>query len=245
MLLSILRTYPVTLFVSSMALLCWANPTVTEWLQTDFTAIAGGQWWRTWTGHLTHYDGNHLLWDLLMFAGLGAACERRHGVTFGPVMVAMMTVISAAIAKYCPQIEVYRGLSGLDTGLFVWFVADQFRDCRRDQQWLTAVIWLLPGVGLIGKLLYEAVTGQTLFVNSSDFTPLVQSHLAGALVGLLLSVGIDWTKGTPPSSPATEASSTMASLIPPPRIRDASSNQTAIDRTGRPFHAAWRFLRCR
>ena len=157
-------------------------------LQVDFQAIAGGQWWRIWTGHLTHFDGNHLFWDLMMFAGLGAVCERRHPKQFKLAMMVMAACITAWISMACEEITLYRGLSGIDTGLFVWFVADHAIDAWQRRDRFSSLMWAVPCAALMAKLIYEAKTGQTLFVDSSGFTPLVQSHLAGAVVGLTLSV---------------------------------------------------------
>jgi rhomboid family GlyGly-CTERM serine protease len=177
------KHYRVTLLISLLAVLAWACPLLTDAMQLDYTLVAGGQWWRIWTGHLTHYDGGHLAWDLLMFAVLAAACEREHPRWFAIFLIMLMAGVTVVIAIGCPDVRVYRGLSGLDTGLFVWLVADQCRRCWKDRDHLAAAIWLAIVGGLIGKLIYEATTGQTLFVDSSNFRPLVQSHLAGALFG--------------------------------------------------------------
>lgn len=183
----ILRT-PVTLAVSIIALAANFAPGLAGALELDIAAVACGQWWRMLTGHLTHYDSQHLFWDLLMFVVLATACERRHPGSFLWKVVGMTWGISIAIGFWCPEILVYRGLSGLDTGLFVWFVADQCRASWIDRDRMVAVLWLLPVAGLIGKLIFEAMSGQTLFVDSSGFTPLVQSHLAGAVLGFLIAI---------------------------------------------------------
>lgn len=192
---SLLRNYPVTTTVSLIALLSWASPSLSHWLQLDFNAVSDGQWWRIWTGHLTHYDGNHLFWNLIMFAVLGGACERRHPRPFALAVAVMIAIISASIAILCKQVTVYRGLSGIDTGLFVWFVVDQCRDSLRSRDRVSAILWLSLLMGLIGKLVYEITTGQILFVDASGFTPLVESHLAGAAIGLLCCVGVHCKPG--------------------------------------------------
>jgi rhomboid family GlyGly-CTERM serine protease len=184
---SLWRNYRVTIIVSTVALLAYASSTLSLWLELDFSAVASGQWWRIWTGHLTHYDGQHLFWDLLMFAVLGAACERQHHRRFALGLALMMAGVSAAIALWCEEITIYRGLSGVDTGLFVWFVADQCRACWLERDRATALLWLVPGAALVAKLLYEATTGQMLFVEANTFTPLVESHLAGVATGFLCS----------------------------------------------------------
>ena len=187
MILSPLKKYPVTIAIAVLALLAFASPMLTAWLQLDFTAVADGQWWRMFTGHLTHFGGHHLFWDLLMFVVLSAACERQHRRHFGIATVFMMAGISLGIWVFCDDITVYRGLSGLDTGLFVWFVSDQCRQSFRQRDRVTMLLWLAPLAGLVGKLLFEAITGQTLFVDSSTFKPLVEAHLAGAVLGGVLS----------------------------------------------------------
>lgn len=185
---SLYRSCPVTIVVSLVVLVIHFSPTLTQWLQLDFAAVASGQWWRIWTGHLTHYGGQHLFWDLLMFTAFGIACERKHRGRFVPFTALMAAGISSAIFWWCPDIGSYRGLSGLDTGLFLWFIVDQCRECWLGRDRLGAGLWLLPAVGLIAKLSYEAATGQVLFVDAGAFTPLVESHCAGAALGLICSV---------------------------------------------------------
>ncbi|TWT82483.1 Rhomboid family protein [Planctomycetes bacterium CA13] len=181
-----IQNYRFTIAITLVAVLAFLIPSLSQWMELDYLLVADGQWWRIWTGHLTHYDGNHLCWDLLMFAILGAACEREHPRWFAIALVIMMAGVALIIALCCDEMLVYRGLSGIDTGLFVWLVADQCRRCWIDRDRIAALVWLTPVVGLIGKLTYEATTGQTLFVDAANFTPIVEAHLAGAFFGLLL-----------------------------------------------------------
>ncbi|MGB7326570.1 MAG: rhombosortase [Rubripirellula sp.] len=179
---------PTTIVVAIAAIATFASPSLATLCQVDFDLIGDGQWWRIVTGHFTHFDGSHLFWDLLMFAVLGAACERRHRRFFPFAMAVMAAGITASIAVWCDGIDVYRGLSGIDTGLFVWFVIDQCRSSWAANDKTTAALWLAPAIGLVGKSIFEAQTGQTLFVDSSTFTPLVQSHLAGAAIGAVCAL---------------------------------------------------------
>jgi len=184
------RAYRCTLAIAVAAVASWALPTLASDWTLHFERLADGQWWRLWTGHCTHYDTSHLFWDLLMFVVLGAACERRHQGTFAAVLAAMMGTLGFAIWLWCPDVTQYRGLSGLDTGLFVWFVSDRIRDSWQACEPLVSGAWLALCIGLIGKLLFEATTGQTLFVDSTNFQPLVESHLAGAVCGLAFGLGV-------------------------------------------------------
>jgi rhomboid family GlyGly-CTERM serine protease len=216
MLPRLLKTYRLTLLVALLAVGAWAFPTAVPWMELNFRLVADGQWWRIWTGHVTHYDGNHLFWDLLMFTVLAAACERANRRWFPVALLSMTAGITAILGFYCRDIHVYRGLSGIDTGLFVWLLAEQIRRCWSARHRLSACIWSVGVVGLLGKLGFEAATGQTLFVDSSSFTPLVEAHLAGALLGLLCSWGSSLGFISRPDDARCDASeSRIASPIAP------------------------------
>jgi len=188
MLTNALKNCPITIVLSVIVLLTGASPTIADWLEFDHQRVGDGQWWRIWTGHLAHYHWDHLFWDLLMFVVLGAIVERTYRRPFGVALLCMMTGVTTAVALTCDGMQVYRGLSGLDTGLFVWLVVDQCRKRWIEGDRVAATLWLSALIGLNGKLLFEAFSGETLFVNSSSFTPLVESHLAGAGLGLLLAL---------------------------------------------------------
>lgn len=178
------RQYRVTTILSLLAILAHVSPTLTVAMQLDFAAVSNGQWWRIWTGHLTHYGGQHLFWDLLVFAVLGGACERQFPRKFLPALFLTAAGISAAIGLLCDDITVYRGLSGIDTGLFVWFVSDQFRQSFAGRDEVLIALWILMVILLVGKLCFEAQTGGLLFVDAKLFTPLVESHIVGAGIGV-------------------------------------------------------------
>ena len=181
-----LRRFPVTITLSLLALLIHFVPSLNACLQLDFDLVSDGQWWRIWTGHLTHFGSKHLFWDLLMFTGLAGACEQARPRQLFPALVVMAGVISLAVQWFCADVATYRGLSGIDTGLFVWYAGLRLIAAVNRRDVSASVLWAFPSVGLVGKLLYEAATGQTLFVDSSGFVPLVQAHLAGVVIGLLL-----------------------------------------------------------
>ncbi|SMP59057.1 rhomboid family GlyGly-CTERM serine protease [Neorhodopirellula lusitana] len=182
-----LRQAPVTWLASAVAIAAFAFPSLTAALQLDFAAVDAGQWWRLLSGHLTHFGGDHLFWDLLMFIVLGAACERQHPWLYPIALTAMALGISATIALTCQDVTNYRGLSGIDTGLFVWFIATQIRQSLADRDRTFTTFWTAAGVLLTAKLLYESTTGEILFVNAEGFIPLVESHLSGAVFGAIFA----------------------------------------------------------
>ena len=183
-----LKQTPVSLLLAGFAILAFVIPGADELLQLDFNRAAEGEWWRIITGHWTHFGASHLFWDLLMFVILAIACEVNAGKWFGPAIGLMAVLCSTAVALTCEQITVYRGLSGLDTGLFTWFVAGQLGRSLVSKEWSGGAVYAAMLVALLGKLGFETSTGDTLFVADGAFQPLVQVHIAGATVGLIYSV---------------------------------------------------------
>lgn len=183
-----LKQAPVSVLLVGCALLAFVVPGANEVLQLDFARVAEGELWRIVTGHWTHFGASHLVWDLLMFVILAIACEVKAGKWFGPAVGLMTVFCSAAVAITCSHITIFRGLSGLDTGLFTWFVASQVGASALRKDCTSGVLYFAMLVGLLGKLAFEAITGGTLFVEEGDFQPLVQVHIAGAIAGLIYSV---------------------------------------------------------
>lgn len=177
-----------TMVTAVVTTVIFAFPALTASLQLDFDSVMSGQWWRLLSGHLTHYDGQHLFWDLLMFVVLGAICERQNKKLFGVFLVIMAIVVSLTVMFSSNGISEYRGLSGIDTGLFAWLTITQLRTCLNGRDRYFAAFWATSGLLLIGKLGFEMLTGDILFVQADGFKPIVESHLAGAAVGALVAV---------------------------------------------------------
>ena len=188
-----LARVPVTLAVGLAALLIAMVPSAGDWLQFHRTSIACGEVWRLATCHLTHWNAEHLQWDLLMFVVLGAAyasCEIR--ARCGGAWPMAASVVTGLVWCFFPEMPAYRGLSGIDTALFTLLAVELVRDARRDGN--RAIALAAGGLlaGFAAKTLYEAATGQTFFVDqdAAGFAPLVWDHLAAAIVGAMLALGI-------------------------------------------------------
>jgi rhomboid family GlyGly-CTERM serine protease len=162
-------------------------PGAAEWLQFDRGAVAAGECWRIITGHFVHWNGDHLFWDLAVFALLGALCEGRNRWQIVAVLAIAGLLISAALWIFLPDCETYRGLSGIDSALFALVAANFLRDQWQEKRWGCVIAIAALFVGLIAKIIFELVTGTTLFVNSpaAGFEPLPLVHIVGAAVGLL------------------------------------------------------------
>lgn len=166
------------------------SPWLGQLAQYDRAAIGAGQFWRVVTCHLTHCSWDHLFWDAAMFALLGTICERRDRIAWLSCCTISCVAIALALLTMQPEIELYRGLSGIDTGLFVLLAVriSARRWAARDWGTMAVIGSLLAG--LVGKTAYEAATGATWFVDSctAGFVAVPLSHLVGALTGGLIGL---------------------------------------------------------
>lgn len=136
----------------------------------------------TFTAHLTHWHTEHLLWNVLTLVVLGAMIEQhtRWGL-LACVMVSAAAII-AALQWMSHETLMYRGLSGIDSGLFVMAAVLMMVRATSKRS------LILPGVALAafaGKSLYECISGRLLFVSPDGFLPCPLSHVVGGCTGLL------------------------------------------------------------
>ena len=174
----------VTAVVGVSVLLAFVLPGVSEMLQYDRSALAGGEWWRSLTGHVTHWNGDHLFWDLSVFVILGALCERTCRRSFGAAVASSALLIPLAVWVFLPGMELYRGLSGIDSALYLTAGVGLLRErgSVRGVPGLFVMAAVLTAFCL--KIGYEVFTGQTVFVaDQTGFVPVPVAHLAGAAAG--------------------------------------------------------------
>ncbi|MCH8804552.1 MAG: rhombosortase [Planctomycetes bacterium] len=197
-----------------VALVVFFWPGATEGLEFDRAAIGAGELWRLLTGHWTHWSFEHLFWDVIVLVVLGVLCERTTRGAFGATVVLSALAISTSVWFARPDLAFYRGLSGLDSALFVLYGVLVIRR-HRLADW-RGVAMLVALAGFVGKILFEFVTGDALLVDaqSAGFSVVIEAHVVGAAIGFLaafvvqrkLPVGADvavCTGGTPVPQRAT------------------------------------------
>jgi rhomboid family GlyGly-CTERM serine protease len=172
-----------------VAILAVAASTSVEWtslLTYDRLRLAAGESWRLITGHLVHWNLDHLLWDGIMFAALGAMVERQSRRGFVATVAISAVAVAAAVWMFEPAMTEYRGLSGVDSALFGLAAPMLFCESRRNRRHVVSWIVAALALGFVGKVGWEMATGQTLFVDSvaAGFAPLPLVHAVGAAVGL-------------------------------------------------------------
>jgi rhomboid family GlyGly-CTERM serine protease len=167
------------------AVLILLVPGWADGLQYDRQAIASGQVWRLLTGNLTHWNTEHAFWDVLMFVVLGVMIEGDGRRRFVLLCLAAALGISLTTWFGHPDVQRYRGLSGIDTALFVYLAYSLLFRAWQHRRWSEALIPAVLLVGFSARLLYEAATGAGIFVDTSraGFTVLAVTHVAGTLIG--------------------------------------------------------------
>lgn len=180
---------PITLTLAMCVVAIACVPSIGEMLQFDHTRIAAGEIWRLATCHLTHWNLEHIQWDLLMFVTVGAVCEIRNPRRMRLCVVAAAGSVSVVVFFGFPTIEAYRGLSGIDTALFALLAVDLLRDAWRQKNLIVATTAGFFLVGFAAKTAYEAIACQAFFVDqhSAGFDLLVWDHIVAAAVGMIVA----------------------------------------------------------
>ena len=183
------RNFPyVTLLLGCIVLIINRLPPVAAWLQFDRSAILHGELWRIVTGHLTHWSSSHLFWDILVFLVLAGIIEwfsRKQLLAF---IAAASFFISLLVFVGLPDMKYYRGLSGLDSGLFIVLLVMFYRMKAKGQVFLLQVPYFVMGFLFFIKSAFELLAGETIFVDSSDlFIPVPLAHIGGMFIGLAIS----------------------------------------------------------
>jgi rhomboid family GlyGly-CTERM serine protease len=151
-------------------------------LRYDRAAIAAGEAWRLFTGHLVHLDLRHALLNGCGAALMWALFARDYTAQrWGLIVLASMLAIDAGFWWRDPALEWYVGASGLLHGVMAAGTVAHLRRGDPDG-------WLLAGF-LVLKLVWEQTHGALPF--SGPGTPVVvDAHLYGALAGGLCALAM-------------------------------------------------------
>ena len=176
-----------SLLLGALAVVVYLIPALSEALQYDRQAVLRGELWRIVTCHWTHWSLDHLLWDLAVFVGLGAACEQMNASRYLVCLSATAILIPLAVVILLPDMETYRGLSGLDSALFVLLAAPILAEKLKERSWGWVTLGVGFFVGFLLKTAYELATGAAVFVSSpTDIASVPLAHAVGAAVGILM-----------------------------------------------------------
>ncbi|MBI2517854.1 MAG: rhombosortase [Opitutae bacterium] len=139
--------------MAAAALLIQLVPGWRDVLLYDRAALARGEWWRVWTGHVVHFGWPHFIADVGLFVILGWWLEARHPWFSRLALVFMPLFVSAVIYRLDPGMLRYGGLSAVNLGLLLFFAGQGWQRNWSD--------WFWPAVLAIyvGEVIFEAVQG--------------------------------------------------------------------------------------
>lgn len=164
--------------LTSAAALHW--PELAAALLLDRPAVAQGQWWRLWSGHLLHLDLSHALLNLVALAVILMLAWRRPMLAeLAVAALVAMPLLSLALLWLDPRLDWYAGLSGLLHGLLVMVLV------RRGDMLATVLLLLL-----VAKLACEWHFGS----HGQQFEVVTLAHRLGAALGVLWAV-VRWRAG--------------------------------------------------
>ena len=174
-----------SLLLTLAAVLVLPFDSLSSWFQYDRTAVNGGQLWRLLTCQLTHWSWDHLFWDAAALLFLGWVLERQDRRSLLTCLGLSVVLIPAVVHICLPDLATYRGLSGIDSAVFVLLAVTLLRRFRADgdRLWTWACVIMLAG--FVGKVGFELVSGGTLFVDSagSGMLPVPLVHVVGGILG--------------------------------------------------------------
>lgn len=171
-----MKRIPWLTVTTALLTLVLAGASLGGFAQYDRSAVLRGEVWRLVTGHFSHWSPSHLGFDLFAFVVLGAICERGDRRLFATVMMATTLAVSLFLLAFRADVETYRGLSAIDSAL--WMLAVFDLGGRRPR--LAVTLSLL----FLAKVMIESKSG-ALFVDGMTLLPVV--HLIGAAVGFIMA----------------------------------------------------------
>ncbi|BBN81631.1 rhombosortase [Pseudoalteromonas sp. A25] len=169
---------PLTLIIVSTLLMAFDTH---SFLAFD-RELVSDQWWRIFTGQFMHSNWTHLLLNVIGIVFIWVLhAEHRSALSYFCHIIFLALWTGIGIWLFCPEIEVYTGLSGLLHGVIVWGAIKDIHVGMRSGILLFIGIWI--------KLIWEQVQGPSADVGTLiNSRVAIEAHLIGAIGGLLLSL---------------------------------------------------------
>lgn len=160
------------------ALLIQLVPAWRDGLIYERSALAAGEWWRAWSGHLVHFGWPHFFADtgLLLLIGWTLGREFPRASWLG--LLLMPPFISAAIFAADPEMQRYAGLSAVNLGLLLLLAARGWKGNLRD--WFWPAIVVIYVVELAYEIHRGGRGGGFIVFDDPDVKVATSAHLAAA-----------------------------------------------------------------
>lgn len=147
-------------------------------LYFSITDIQHGQFWRLITGHFVHADLQHLAWNGLGLALLGAMIEQHSRLSWWAALLAGICSVNVLLLSSFASLDYYCGLSGV---LNTFLLMVLWLEWRLTRAWLVIVV----AIACLLKVIVEIYLGESVVTHIS-WPPYAWSHAAGLSGGLVL-----------------------------------------------------------
>ena len=187
------RLWPDALLLSALFLLLALLPAANHWLDYRRELIAGGEFWRLFSGHFTHLNLAHAVMNaagllLVSFLFVRELSRRQ----WWALVLGAPVFISAGLWLRQPDLVGYAGFSGVLHGLVY-----------------LGVVRLLPSAPVLAGVILVLLVGRQVWEQTAAYNPeylrhwiegrvMPDAHLFGAVAGLLtgvFSLWRDWQQG--------------------------------------------------
>jgi rhomboid family GlyGly-CTERM serine protease len=188
----IMAIFPIlTIIFLLVSAVSYIFPEIASVLIFDRNAVLQGQIWRLFSSHFVHFNGTHLVYNLLAFGTAGWIVEKKCFLHFSLLSVLMALVISSSLFILKPTMTYYGGLSGLACG-FIFYCA--LLGTEEPGPWRTIgklIIFFLPI-----KIALEFYFSASIlpYWRQQEFVTMPASHVTGIAVALLFYVAVKINK---------------------------------------------------
>jgi rhomboid family GlyGly-CTERM serine protease len=174
------------LAVTMAAIVIQLNGSWRAGLIYDRGAIAHGEWWRIWTGHLVHFGWPHFIADTGLFIILGRLLEWQYPWLTRFALIAMPAIITATLYWFDPAMTRYAGLSAVNLGFLVFLASKGWQKNWVDWFWPSVLAIYLAEIALEATVGHGHGGGMIQFDDGSIRVATV-AHIPGAIFGVLLA----------------------------------------------------------
>jgi rhomboid family GlyGly-CTERM serine protease len=190
------------LAVAAAATAAQLVPGARDALIYDRAALADGELWRIWTGHLVHFGWPHFVADVGLLLIIGWTIAKEFPRTAWVGLVLQPPFISAAVYWFDPEMGRYAGLSAVNLGLLLLLAARGWTGERRD--WFWPVIVVIYALELGYEIWRGGQGGGFIRFDEPGVKVATRAHLAAVAYALLAWAWCRWRKrrSGAPSGPA-------------------------------------------
>lgn len=173
----------VTLALAAVccAVVWWVPDWTAAGLAYDRHALQGGQFWRAWTGHLVHFGWPHALVDgMVLLVATAVVAHYRGWCVTALAWLAGAPLVSLGLLATLPELQVYRGASGMATMMGTAAACLLWRAEPRSRGMIA-----LLATGVAIKLLLDANGAMPASTTlPEDIRVVWQAHALGAILGV-------------------------------------------------------------